>query len=432
MRPPLPSQRTENPPWLRVVIISIVIGLLLGAAGIWAYQTYYPRVQDNWLEFLGQVRDVVAPHPANLPTPVAAAPTSMPPSPSPSPSATQAASATPGPTASPTPLPPTPTPFPTRVTLTGFKYEAQGFNNCGPASLSINLSYWGWKGNQKNIAAVVKPNQYDRNVTPRELYEYLLTVGFDAYIRTNGDVDTLKRFIAAGYPVLVEKGYTCQKGERCSGWFGHYSVFTGYDDASGTFITQDTYRGQDFSLSYEEVLSNWRAFNFLYIVIFPADAEHDAGVVSLLGEAADLNRNYQDALARARNEALTLTGPDAAFAWFNVGTNLHYMQDYAGAAAAYDQSRQLGLPYRMLWYQFGPYRSYYYMARYQDVVDLATFAISGAIGEPGLEEAYYWRGQAEEALGQRDQAIDDYRTALVRNPNYQPAKDALAVLGAAP
>jgi tetratricopeptide (TPR) repeat protein len=72
------------------------------------------------------------------------------------------------------------------------------------------------------------------------------------------------------------------------------------------------------------------------------------------------------------------------------------------------------------------------MARYQDVVDLATFAISGAIGEPGLEEAYYWRGQAEEALGQRDQAIDDYRTALVRNPNYQPAKDALAVLGAAP
>jgi tetratricopeptide (TPR) repeat protein len=72
------------------------------------------------------------------------------------------------------------------------------------------------------------------------------------------------------------------------------------------------------------------------------------------------------------------------------------------------------------------------MARYQDVIDLATFAINGAIGEPGLEEAYFWRGQAEEALGQRDQAIEDYRTALVRHPDYQDALDALAALGVTP
>jgi tetratricopeptide (TPR) repeat protein len=432
MRPQTQMRPPERSPWPRVVGISIVIGLLVGAAGIWAYEAYYPRVEDNWLEFLGQVRDVVAPHPAILPTPVVAAPIAAISSATPPASATPAPSSTPGPTTSPTPIPPTPTPFPTQVTLTGFTYEAQGFNNCGPASLSINLSYWGWEGDQKDIASELKPNQYDRNVTPRELYEYLLTAGFDAYIRTNGDVDTLKRFIAAGYPVLVEKGYTCQKGERCSGWFGHYSVFTGYDDAGGYFITQDTYRGQDLRMSYADVMANWRAFNYLYLVVFPAGPEQDARVVALLGEAADLNRNYQDALARARTEALTLTGEAAAFAWFNVGTNLHYMQDYAGAAAAFDQARQFGLPYRMLWYQFGPYRAYFYMARYQDVIDIATFAINGAIGEPGLEEAYFWRGQAEEALGLRDQAIADYGTALVRNPNYQPAKDALTALGVAP
>jgi peptidase C39-like protein len=437
MRSRVQARQRQYSQWLLILGVPLGLALLAVLVGAWAYKTDM-RVQVRMLEFWGQVRDVVAPHPANLPTPVRAASAPalvLPPTPSPEASAT--AVATTGhstPTAEPTALPPTPTPtpLPSKVTLTGFKYEPQLFNNCGPASLSINLSYWGWKGNQKDIAGVVKPNQYDRNVSPHELYDYLLTQGFDAYIRVNGDLDTLKRFIAAGYPVLVEKGYTCEKGERCSGWFGHYSVFTGYDDAGSYFITQDTFRGADLKLSYDYVTANWRAFDYLYLVVFPAGAERDAEVAGLLGAAADLNRNYHDALARAQNEALSLTGQDDAFAWFNVGTNLYYLQDYAGAATAYDQARQAGLPYRMLWYQFGPYRSYYQMARYQDVIDLATFAIGGAIGEPGLEEAYFWRGQSEEVLGQRDQAIEDYRTALIRHPGYQNALDALTALGASP
>jgi len=86
----------------------------------------------------------------------------------------------------------------------------------------------------------------------------------------------------------------------------------------------------------------------------------------------------------------------------------------------------------MLWYQFGPYLSYYYMARYQDVVDLATFAIKSVTTVPGLEEAYYWRGQAEQSLGQPQAAIDDYKTALDRHPGYKLAVDALNNLGQTP
>lgn len=438
MRSRVQSRQPPRSPWPLILGVSGVLALLAALAGVLAYE-FNSRVQIRVLEFWGQVRDVVAPHPAVLPTPVqAAGPTpAFPPTPTFEATATPAAtspSTRSTPVAEPTDAPPTPTPtpFPSSVTLTGFKYEAQLFNNCGPASLAINLSYWGWKGSQRDVAAVVKPNQYDRNVSPRELYEYLLTQGFDAYIRANGDLDTIKRFIAAGYPVLIEKGYTCEKGERCSGWFGHYSVFTGYDDAGSYFITQDTFRGANLKLSYDYVRANWRTFNDLYLIIFPAGDQHDAEVRALLGDAVDLNRNYHGALTRAQNEALTLTGQDAAFAWFDVGTNLFYLQDYAGAAAAYDQARQIGLPYRMLWYQFGPFRSYYQMARYQDVIDLATFAIDGAIGEPGLEEAYFWRGQAEEALGQRDSAIEDYRTALLRHPGDQNATEALAALGATP
>lgn len=340
-----------------------------------------------------------------------------------------ASPAAPTPTAPPTS---TPTPLPAQVTLTGFRHEYQKFNNCGPASLAINLSYWDWAGDQDDTAAFLKPNLDDKNVSPIELYEYLRRNGFDAYIRANGDAETLKRFLAAGYPVLVEKGFWCEPGEqRCNDWFGHYSVFTGYDDSQQLFILQDTFRGPNLKLTYADVLQNWRAFNFLYLVVYPDTPEHAAQVESLLGSALDLRQNYLDALERARQETATLTGEDAAFAWFNIGTNLHYLQDYAGAANAFDQARQIGLPYRMLWYQFGPYRAYYYMGRYQDVIDLASFAIKST-PKPGLEEAFYWRGLAYEALGQTDLAVADYRTALVQNPTDAQATEALGRLGLTP
>ena len=423
--------------WLLRFIGGSGLGLILLFGG-WSAYEFVPSIHFRAQAAWAQVHEAIAPHPANLPTAAPVETLSTQASSSLTPEATATPTVSVGPSLTATLVvrtaTPTATPIPSSIALTGFKHEYQLFNNCGPASLAINLSYWGWQGSQKNTAAFLKPNQDDKNVSPHELYEFLLTQKFDAYIRMNGDVDTLKRFIAAGYPVLVEKGFNCGKGEHCSGWFGHYSVFSGYDDEQQLFILQDSFRGPNLKMTYAEVMTNWRAFNYLYFVVFPSGEAQDAKVQELLGDAIDLNQNYQAALAHAQQEALTLTGQDGAFAWFNVGTNLAALKDYAGAATAYDQARQIGLPYRMLWYQFGPYRAYFQMARYQDVVDLATFAINGVTPGvvPGLEESYYWRGQAEEALGQRERAITDYRTALQRNPHYQPAQEALLALGETP
>jgi tetratricopeptide (TPR) repeat protein len=445
MRPPL-TLRLAHSTWLYVLATAALLAILFGLVG-WAAYEYDPRVHYRVQEALGEVRGRLRSQPEVVPTPILAgnAPTGLPalaapatPSPSASPpdAPTHAAatSAPASPTVAPTatPIPPTATPLPGSASLSGVKHEYQLYNNCGPATLAMNLSFWGWTGNQRDAAQVLKPDQDDKNVSPRELYEYALTQGFDAYIRVGGDLDTLRRFIAAGYPVLVEKGFYCQKGERCTGWFGHYSLFTAYDDAQSVFTLQDSFRGPNMKMSYADVMDNWRAFNYLYLVVFPAGPERDQEVKALLGPALDVDANYRDALARAQAEALTSTGDLGAFAWFNVGTNLHNLQDYAGAAVAYDQARQIGLPYRMLWYQFGPYRSYYYMARYSDVVDLATFAIDSVTTVPGLEEAYYWRGMSERALGQPDAAAEDFRTALERHPGFQPASDALAEMGLSP
>ncbi len=127
--------------------------------------------------------------PTSTPTAITATPTSM------------------GPTASPMPSPtPTlsPTPLPVSVRLEGVKYEDQHgrYNFCGPANLSMALTYWGWDGNRDTVGEYVKTNTDDKNVMPYELQDFVLTQpdGYGALIRYGGDIDLLKMLVAGGFP----------------------------------------------------------------------------------------------------------------------------------------------------------------------------------------------------------------------------------------
>lgn len=374
--------------------------------------------------FRSQVRSVVFPHADTLPTPSgisAAAPTII--LPTARPSLTPAPQLdTPIP-ASPTPVPPTATPVPSAAQLTGVRHEWQRYNNCGPATLAMTLSYWGWPGSQKEVASALKPVQEDRNVMPYELQDFVATqTGLQSVARWAGDLPTLKRFVAAGFPVMVEKGFWVDAEK---GWMGHYSLVTGYDDASSTVTTQDSYKGPSFAVSYSDLEENWRAFNGTFLVVFPPERQAEA--MSLLGPDADEAANESRAAQKAMEETQTQSGQAQAFAWFNLGTSLNALEDHAGAAAAFDQARAVGLPWRMLWYQTGPYRAYFHTGRYQEVIDLATVTLSTV---DNLEESYYWRGLAKQALGNADGAIADWRTALRHNAHFTPAAQQLDAVGA--
>ncbi|MGD1992589.1 MAG: tetratricopeptide repeat protein, partial [Anaerolineae bacterium] len=114
-----------------------------------------------------------------------------------------------------------------------------------------------------------------------------------------------------------------------------------------------------------------------------------------------------------------------AFAWFNVGSSLTALGRYDEAAAAYDQARTLGLHFRMLWYQFGPYETYQTVGRYEEVINLANATLATA---SNLEESYYWRGRAKLALGDLEGAHADFQTALHHHEGWPPALEALETL----
>ncbi len=167
-----------------------------------------------------------------------------------------------------TPLPsPTPTipatPLPAKVALKGVRYEDQHgrWNYCAPANLSMALSYWGWKGDRDVVGPVIKPDPKDKNVMPYEMADYVRNnTDLGVVERVGGDNDTLKRFLAAGFPVLVEKGTYLTDLTGVKSWMGHYEVVTGYDDAQGQFITQDSFTSPDFAVPYPVMEKSWRAF----------------------------------------------------------------------------------------------------------------------------------------------------------------------------
>jgi hypothetical protein len=344
---------------------------------------------------------------------------------------------TPDPTATPTL---TSTAIPTSVRLTGIVHEYQKWNNCGPANLAMALSYWGWKGNQLDTAAFLKPNSRDKNVMPYEMQNYVEEMtGLKALVRVGGDIDMVKQLVAAGFPVLVEKGF---EGEGFEDWMGHYEVISGYDDPKGQFIVYDSYVGpeHDFPIAYTDVESNWRAFNNIYLVAYSAEPESE--VQAILGPQADETYNLQYAAQKASDEIYALQGRDQFFAWYNRGSNLVKLLDYAGAADAYDQAFALYAdipegqrPWRMLWYQTGPYFAYYYSGRYYDVITLATQTLDPMLtpgGEPAIEETWYWRGMAKLALGDTTGATEDFRESLVWHPGFEPSLIQLEQLGVEP
>lgn len=360
----------------------------------------------------------------------------------PTPTLPPAATATPPPADAPTVAPTAtlqPPPPSAKVESVPYVDQHYGFNNCAPATITMMLNFAGWTGKREEVSEAVKPFAKDKNVMPYELVDYVNTLGtVHAETRVGGTPELLKRLVSSGYPVMVERGVYLRDLTGKVSWMGHYQVVYGYDDAQSTWQVKDSFEqgGSTFTVSYEDLTRGWRSFNYAFIVVYPP--EKDAEVKALLGPYADDAVANQLAAQLASDESVALDGQDQFFALFNRGSALVRLQDYAGAALVYDQAftRYADLPseerpWRMLWYQTGPYYAYYWTGRYYDVLNLADNTISAA-SEPFLEESYFWRARAKTALGDSAGAIDDLRTSLEYHPGFDPSLALMSELGAAP
>ena len=341
----------------------------------------------------------------------------------------------------PTPIPPTVTPspiptatavpIPSAARLEGIQHHFQDWNNCGPATLAMTLSYFDLFVTQSDTAAVLKPNPEDRNVSPFEMVAYVdENTPYQALNRVNGRLDMLKQFVANGIPVIVEIGIDPPGEYQWLGWYGHYLLVVAYDDVAEQFFVYDSWFGTSDvpgenadrngrNLAYAEVEKYWPQFNRNYVAVYRP--EQSDKVAQIVGQDMDDTVMWSQSQAQAQADAAA--DPENAFFWFNLGTSYNANGDFERASAAFDQARAIGLPWRMLWYQFGPYEAYYQVGRYEDVILLADVTLKD---RPYFEESFYYRGIALAAVGETAVATEDLEKAATFNPNFAAAVVALA------
>jgi len=124
------------------------------------------------------------------------------------------------------------------VLLTKAKQEYQGWNNCGPATLAMNLSFFGWTGNQYDAAKFLKPDTEDKNVSPDQLAAYARSVGFQAQPRVNGTLDLILAHPVRRFDLIVGRWLAF-----CVALLGILAMMKPWDIQAG-----NTFLGMSFSL----------------------------------------------------------------------------------------------------------------------------------------------------------------------------------------
>ena len=253
-----------------------------------------------------------------------------------------------------------------------------------------------------------------------------------AVSRVNGDLDLLKTLIANGFPAMIEVGLDPPGEVAWLEWYGHYLLAAGYDDTKQALWVYDSLvwdsvdpllanSPEGRSYGYDELATYWPHFNSSFVVFY--EPEREAELAVIVGETWDEAKMWEQSLVDAQ---LTLANDQtSAFSWFNLGTAFNALGQYKEAAKAFDKAREIGLPWRMMWYQFGPYQAYYEVGRYQDVRDLANITLAA---RPYFEESFYWRGVASIALGADGSGRADLLAANEFNPWFKPAADMLLEL----
>jgi ABC-type bacteriocin/lantibiotic exporter with double-glycine peptidase domain len=136
--------------------------------------------------------------------------------------------------------------------------------DCGAASVSAVLAYWGHPVLPEQIRRAVGVGPGD-GLRAGELTTFARHVGFDAYV-FKGEVNDLRAELSNGHPLIV--GVAKRYGRDL---LSHYEVVVGYHPAAELVLTLDPARGwRQNSLS--GFMAEWDPTGRIVVVLFPASA----------------------------------------------------------------------------------------------------------------------------------------------------------------
>lgn len=293
-------------------------------------------------------------------------------------------------------------------------HDYQRWNNCGPVTAAMTLSYFAVKQTQQDAASWLKPNGDDKHVSGEEMIWYLEQFGLKGQIRVGGNIQLIEALLANDIPVII---YDLLNDKED---IGHYRVMRGYNRKKQTLISNDSYYGPQRKLSYSQFLKLWKPFNYKFIPVYKLEDEEK--VRKILGETyINDYKMYENALQMTDRD-LTVNQNDV-FALLNKAESLLGLAKFSEAKDAFEKAQSLGLPRRTLWYITFPAKIYRELGEFDKVFELSERVF--ASGAASSSEYYYERGLAYLAQGQKEKAKEEFNLALNYQPNYKPAREAL-------
>lgn len=304
-----------------------------------------------------------------------------------------------------------------KALLPGAKWVPQTFNNCGPATVSMILQYFGFNVDQNTTKTALRSNSDDKNVFTYEIADYLRkNYNIESKLLYNGNQARLKSLIANGFYVLIED-YLHPNDD-----IGHFTILKGFDDEKGVFIADDSYLGINIVYKYEQFdIAQWKPFNKEYLPVYRK--EQQPLLEAILGEDFDEKKMFERAVLD--NQTDITKNPNDMYAYFNLGTSYFALGKNQEAKEAFEKSRSLGWPKRMLWYQIQPIQTYNKLGEYQKAMELANLSLASndSFAEVHLEKAISYKG-----LGDPMKARQEVEKALFYAPNLKAAQDFLTSL----
>ena len=301
--------------------------------------------------------------------------------------------------------------------LPGAKWVPQTFNNCAPATTSMILQYFNYSVGQDITKADLRTNEDDKNVFTYEIRDYLKAkYNIESKLFYNGDIDRIRLLLANGFYVMAEDWLHPNED------IGHVTIIRGFDDAQGVFIADDSYIGVNIVYKYDEFdKTQWKAFNREYLPIYKA--EQEKLLLEIVGEDWEEDTMYRKAVERAKAEIAE--NERDMYAYFNLGTSYFALGEYDNAREAFEKSRDLGWPRRMLWYQIQPVQTLNELQDYRGAIELADI---GLAGNDSFAELHVEKAKSYIGLGEKDKAKQEAEKAIFYSPDLKSAQNILSSL----
>ena len=299
----------------------------------------------------------------------------------------------------------------------------QTFNNCGPATLSMALSWYGISVSQEELAQKMRPYQVeggdndDKTIFTQEFAHWAEEYGLKSVSRVNGTIELLKLFTANDVPVVVKTWL--KPGED----IGHFRFMRGFDETKQVVVVDDSYHGPSRRVSYYDFLSMWQPFNYAYIILYPPEKEEI--VRTILGGEGDEIVAWKGALERAQEEE-NLDSQNI-YPVFNQATAHFHLGEDAESVTDYERVGER-LPRRMLWYQIEPILAYQNLGDFDRVFSMTDKILEN--GNRAFSELYQIRAELYLERGDTEKAREQFELAIKYNLHFEQARRSLDGLSA--